>query len=88
MRAESPKRVEAPKPVTRADTIALVDQMDKPRDVPTKVAVALVIGLSLLAGIGAYVVRSTSAPADVPSGGPTASVGQPLPPTTRSPAKP
>jgi serine/threonine protein kinase len=81
-------RAEAPRPVTRADTIALVDQMDKPRDVPTKVAVALVIGLSLLAGIGAYVVRSTSAPADVPSGGPTASVGQPLPPTTRSPVKP
>ena len=81
-------RAEAPKPVTRADTIALVDQMDKPREVPTKVAVALVVGLSLLAGIAAYVVRSTSAPADVPSGGPTASVGQPLPPTTRSPVKP
>jgi serine/threonine-protein kinase len=79
-------RAEAPKPVTRADTIALVDQMDKPRDVPTRVAVALVIGLSLLAGIGAYVVRSTSAPADVPSGGSTASVGQPPPP--RSPVKP
>lgn len=78
-------RAEAPKPVTRADTIALVDQMDKPRDVPTKVAVALVVGLSLLAGIGAYVVRSTSAPADVPSG-PTASVGQPPPP--RSPVRP
>ena len=79
-------RAEAPKPVTRADTIALVDQMDKPRDVPTKIAVALVVGLSLLAGIGAYVVRSTGAPADVPSGGPTASAGQPPPP--RSPVRP
>ena len=79
-------RAEAPKAVQRADTIALVDQMDKPRDVPNKIAVALVVGLSLLAGIGAYVVRSTSAPAEGPSGGPTASVGQPPPP--RSPVKP
>ncbi len=73
-------RAEEPKPVQRADTIALVDQMDKPRDVPDKVAIALVVGLSLLAGIGAYVVRSTSGPADVPSGGPSASIGQPSPP--------
>jgi serine/threonine-protein kinase len=78
-------RAEAPKPVERADTIALVDQMDRPRDVPTKIAIAVVVALSLLAGIGAYVVRSTSAPADVPSGGPTASIGQPPPP--RSPIK-
>jgi len=79
-------RAEAPKPVQRVDTIALVDQMDKPRDVPNKIAVALVVGLSLLAGIGAYVVRSTSGPAEVPSGGPTASAGQPAPPL-RGPAK-
>ena len=79
-------RAEAPKPVERADTIALVDQMDRPRDVSNKVAIALVVGLSLLAGIGAYVVRSTSGPADVPSGGPTASIGQP-PPPPRVPGK-
>jgi eukaryotic-like serine/threonine-protein kinase len=72
-------RAEQSKPVQRADTIALVDQMDKPRDVPNKIAIAVVVGLSLLAGIGAYVVRSTSAPSDVPSG-PTASIGQPPPP--------
>ena len=81
-------RAEEPKPVQRADTIALVDQMDKPRDVPDKVAIALVVGLSLLAGIGAYVVRSTSGPADVPSGGPSASIGQPSPPVSpRVPGK-
>ena len=81
-------RAEAPKPVERADTIALVDQMDRPRDVSNKVAIALVVGLSLLAGIGAYVVRSTSGPADVPSGGPTASIGQPPPPVSpRLPSK-
>jgi serine/threonine-protein kinase len=73
-------RAEQAKPVERADTIALVDQMDKPRDVSNKVAIALVVGLSLLAGIGAYVVRATSGPADAASSGPTASVGQPLPP--------
>ena len=82
-------RAEAPKVATRADTIALVDQMDKPHDVPSKIAIALVVGLSLLAGIGAYVVRSTSAPSDVPSGGPSASIGQPPspPPPSRGPVK-
>ncbi len=79
-------RAEAPKPVERADTIALVDQMDRPRDVSNKVAIALVVGLSLLAGIGAYVVRSTSGPADPASSGPTASIGQP-PPPPRVPGK-
>ena len=77
-------RAEQAKPVERADTIALVDQMDEPRDVSNKVAIALVVGLSLLAGIGAYVVRATSGPADAASGRPTASIGQPPPPRVPS----
>ncbi len=77
---------EAPKAASRADTIALVDQMDQPRDVPNKIAVALVVGLSLLAGIGAYVVRSTSSPEGAGSGGPTASAAPSAPPL-RGPAK-
>jgi serine/threonine-protein kinase len=58
----------------RADTIALVDQVDKPREIPTKLAIAIIVGLSALAGIGAYVVRATSSAPDTPAGGPTASI--------------
>jgi eukaryotic-like serine/threonine-protein kinase len=64
----------APVKVERADTIALVDQVDKPREVPTKVAIAIILALSALAGIGAYFLRSTSAPLETPPGGSTASV--------------
>ncbi len=56
----------------RKDTIALVDQVDQGREVPAKVAVGIVVGLSLLAGLGAYLVRSTEEPEDPATGAPTA----------------
>jgi eukaryotic-like serine/threonine-protein kinase len=54
-------------PVMRADTIALVEKVDAPREIPTKVAIAIIAGLSLLAGITAYFVRSTSEPQAAPA---------------------
>lgn len=46
----------------RADTIALLDKVEAPREVPTKLAIGLIVGLSLVAGIAAYAVRASSAP--------------------------
>jgi serine/threonine protein kinase len=69
-------------PVQRADTIALVDKVDKKREVPPGVAIGVIVALSLLAGLGAYLVRSTSEPAP-PGPGATVSVPGPtfpLPP--------
>jgi serine/threonine-protein kinase len=69
---EAPKVATPIKPVVeRADTIALVDRVSKPREVSTAMAVGIVVALSVLAGVGAYVARSTGAPADTPAVGPT-----------------
>jgi serine/threonine-protein kinase len=64
-------------PATRADTIALLDQVDRKREVPTKVAVGIIVALSVVAGIGAYALRSTSAPVDA---APSATAAAPPPP--------
>jgi len=69
---ESEPYVAHKEPAPRADTIALVDKVDKKREVPMAVAIGIIVALSLLAGIGAYMLRSTSAPADT-TPGPTAS---------------
>jgi serine/threonine-protein kinase len=61
-------------PPERADTIALIDRARQPRDVSNMVAVAVIVALSALAGIGAYLFRSSSAPADTPTVGPTAAL--------------
>jgi serine/threonine-protein kinase len=52
----------APAPVQRADTIALVERVNQGREVPTKIAVGVIVALSMVAGLGAYLLRSTSAP--------------------------
>jgi serine/threonine-protein kinase len=59
--------------VERADTIALVERVDKPREISNVVAVAIIVALSALAGIGAYALRSSAAPNETPTSGPTAS---------------
>ncbi len=59
-------------PPPRADTIALVDRVDRKREVPAALAVGIIVALSLLAGLGAYLLRSTSVPAET-APGPTAS---------------
>ena len=55
-------RVEKAREPQRADTIALVEQVGSKRDVPTKTAVAIIVALSLLAGAGAYIVKSFGEP--------------------------
>jgi serine/threonine-protein kinase len=65
--------------VERADTIALVERAGKPRDVPPAVAVGVIVALSALAGIAAYVLRAGAAPEGTPSVGPTAAITAPVP---------
>jgi eukaryotic-like serine/threonine-protein kinase len=63
----------------RADTIALVDRVSTPREIPTAAAVAVVVALSALAGIGAYVLRSSSPPPETPAARATAALPGPTP---------
>ncbi|HTJ84429.1 MAG TPA: protein kinase, partial [Polyangiaceae bacterium] len=49
-------------PPKRADTIALIEKGERTREVPTTIAVAIIVALSLIAGIAAYFVRASSAP--------------------------
>ena len=72
----------APTPVQRADTIALVEQVEKRREVPIRVAVAIIALLSLLAGIAAYTLRATSGAPD-PASAPTADRSSASPPQRR-----
>jgi serine/threonine-protein kinase len=53
----------------RADTIALVERASAPREISTKIGVAVILALTLVAGIITYVVRvaSRSAPAELPA---------------------
>ncbi|WP_437805071.1 serine/threonine protein kinase [Sorangium sp. So ce1078] len=60
----------------RADTIALVERIDRPRDVPAGLAIAIIVALSALAGLGTCAaVRSTSGAPEPP-----ASAATPAPP--------
>ncbi|MEJ7731361.1 MAG: serine/threonine-protein kinase [Polyangiaceae bacterium] len=73
----------APAPVHRADTIALVEQVDKQREVPTRVAVGIIVAVSLLGGLAAYLVRATGEPEPPPA--PSANVVRPV--DTRAPIR-
>lgn len=53
---------DAPAKAQRHDTIALVDKVGETREIPTKVAIGIIVGLSLAAGLAAYYVRSTQDP--------------------------
>jgi eukaryotic-like serine/threonine-protein kinase len=59
-------------PVKRADTIDLIERAARPHQISTLVAVALIIVLSLVAGLAAYVLRlrlaGPEAAADAPRG--------------------
>jgi serine/threonine-protein kinase len=50
------RRSSAPK----NDTLALVDRVAAPRELPTRIGVAIVLGLSLLAGVVTYSLRTSS----------------------------
>ncbi|WP_437539458.1 serine/threonine-protein kinase [Sorangium sp. So ce726] len=68
-RASSPSaaRVTGGADAPRADTIALVEQIDRPRDVPTRLAIAIIATLSALAGLGTCALRSTNGAPEPPA---------------------
>ena len=67
-----PKPAE-PKP--RADTIALVEKASAPREVSARTGIFVVLALSIVAGIVAYVVRAQSSADVTPPEAPTATAG-------------
>ncbi|WP_437719203.1 protein kinase [Sorangium sp. So ce448] len=68
-RASSPgaARVTGGADAPRADTIALVEQIDRPRDVPIRLAIAIIATLSALAGLGTCALRSTNGAPEPPT---------------------
>ncbi|MDC0676430.1 serine/threonine protein kinase [Sorangium atrum] len=68
-RASSPiaARVTGGADAPRADTIALVEQIDRPRDVPIRLAIAIIVTLSALAGLGTCALRSTNGAPEPPA---------------------
>lgn len=55
-------RSDGPAKPPRHDTIALVDKVGETREIPTRVAFGIIVGLSLIAGLLAYYVRSSQEP--------------------------
>jgi len=76
-KSAGPTQDEARKPAPRADTIAILERGDKPREVSSLVAIAIIVGLSLLAGVGAYVFRATRATSAPPASA-SATAGSPF----------
>ncbi|WP_437987662.1 serine/threonine protein kinase [Sorangium sp. So ce117] len=68
-RASSPgaARVTGGADAPRADTIALVEQIDRPRDIPPRLAIAIIATLSALAGLGTCALRSTNGAPEPPA---------------------
>jgi serine/threonine-protein kinase len=58
--------------IERADTIALVERASAPRELPKRLGIALILGLSLIAGIVTYFVRASSSSDVTPPDAPTA----------------
>src|SRR5262249_44238147 len=74
--------------VVRPDTIALVEQLERPKMVTSWMAIAIIAVLSLLAGLAAYFLRSVQNPADSAASGATAQVPAPsFAPASRGPAR-
>jgi serine/threonine-protein kinase len=65
--AAEPKQ---PGAVKRADTIALLEKAERPREVPTTVAIGIIVALSVFAGLAAYAIRASSSPDAVKSSAP------------------
>ena len=66
-RGGSPSAEMQRRAVPRADTIALIEKGEAPREVSTRVAIAIIVALSLFAGIVAYAIRAIGAPTAAPS---------------------
>jgi eukaryotic-like serine/threonine-protein kinase len=62
-----------PEKKPRADTIALVEKAAAPREVPTRVAILVVLLVSVIAGLVTYIVRVSSAGDDTEQDRPAAS---------------
>ncbi len=84
---QSPRQDEGSlrKDAPRADTIALVERAASKSEVPRNTAIAIVVGLSLLAAAGAYAMRASRSPA--PAGSAGADASAPAAPV-RAPAGP
>ncbi len=61
----------------RADTIALVERAAAPREIPRRAALAIVVALSVLAGLGAYLARASRTPEAAAPSATTAPLAQP-----------
>jgi serine/threonine-protein kinase len=59
-----------PRPARRADTVELVERASQPKQISTLVAVALILLLSVVAGLTAYVLRLRIAPGPEAAGDP------------------
>ncbi len=58
---ESPSnRTSADRPAPKLDTIALVEKATAPKEIPTALAILVIVALSLVAGLATYVVRARS----------------------------
>jgi serine/threonine-protein kinase len=61
-------RADTQPPKPRADTVALVERATAPTQIPTAIALLLILALSLVAGFSVYVVRlRAGAPSDAPT---------------------
>jgi hypothetical protein len=78
----------APSGAAAKDTIALVEQLERPKMLASWMAVAIIAVLSLLAGLTAYFLRSVQSPADAAASGVTAAVPAPsFAPASRGPTR-
>jgi serine/threonine-protein kinase len=49
-------------PPKKLDTVALVERATAPKEIPTGIAILVIVALSLVAGLATYVVRTRSGP--------------------------
>src|SRR5262249_17333617 len=66
---DTPKETRAPK----LATIALVEKATSPKEIPTLLAILVIVALSLVAGLATYVIRARSGPSVEPPTTATAS---------------
>ena len=59
---------ERPAPPPKLDTIALVEKATAPKEIPTALALLVIIALSLVAGLATYVVRARTGTTVEPAG--------------------
>jgi serine/threonine-protein kinase len=73
-REQERPRTEVPRKI---DTIALVEKGTTPKEIPTLLAIVVIVALSLVAGLATYVIRARSGPGVEPPATATASAKRP-----------